>query len=55
MARSKSILLFGEGKTDAVFLAHLRDLYRIPGKANLVIARQQALRRPCSQGIRRTR
>jgi hypothetical protein len=27
------MLLFGEGKTEAVFLAHLRDLYRVPGTA----------------------
>jgi hypothetical protein len=27
MARQKSILLFGEGKTEAVFLNHLRSLY----------------------------
>jgi len=27
----RSILLFGEGKTEAVFLSHLRDLYRVPG------------------------
>ena len=27
------MLLFGEGKTEAVFLAHLRDHYRIPGMA----------------------
>ncbi|MCX6865154.1 MAG: hypothetical protein NTV46_02855 [Verrucomicrobia bacterium] len=33
MARTQSILLFGEGKTDAVFLSHLRDLYRVPGTA----------------------
>lgn len=31
MARPKSILLFGEGKTEAVFLAHLCQLYRSPG------------------------
>ena len=30
MARPKSILLFGEGKTDAVFLAHLCHIYRSP-------------------------
>ena len=33
MSRAHSILLFGEGKTDAVFLAHLRDLYKAPGTA----------------------
>ncbi len=33
MSRSSSILLFGEGKADAVFLAHLRDLYKAPGTA----------------------
>lgn len=27
MARQESILLFGEGKTEAVFLNHLRTLY----------------------------
>jgi len=27
VARTKSILLFGEGKSEAVFLAHLRQLY----------------------------
>jgi len=31
VARSKSILLFGEGKTEAVFLAYLCQLYRSPG------------------------
>jgi len=30
VARPKSILLFGEGKTDAVFLAHLCHIYRSP-------------------------
>lgn len=30
MSEHKSILLFGEGKTEAVFLAHLRDLFRSP-------------------------
>lgn len=30
MPRTKSILLFGEGKTEGVFLSHLRDLYRSP-------------------------
>ena len=36
MPRTKSILLFGEGKTEAVFLAHLRDLYRVPEAATKV-------------------
>jgi predicted alpha/beta-hydrolase family hydrolase len=30
VARPKSIPLFGEGKTDAVFLAHLCHIYRSP-------------------------
>ena len=33
MARTKSILLFGEGKTEAFFLSHLRNLYGVPGTA----------------------
>ncbi len=33
MARTKSILLFGEGKTEAFFLSHLRQLYGAPDAA----------------------
>ncbi len=33
MARTKSILLFGEGKTEALFLSHLRNLYGVPSTA----------------------
>lgn len=29
MKPTRSILLFGEGKTEACFLSHLRDLYRV--------------------------
>ena len=37
MARQESILLFGEGKTEAVFLSHLRTVYagRIQARVNL--------------------
>lgn len=37
MARQKSILLFGEGKTEAVFLNHLRSLYAEPGRARVLV------------------
>jgi hypothetical protein len=33
VARTKSILLFGEGKTEAFFLSHLRHLYAGPTTA----------------------
>lgn len=33
MAKAKSILLFGEGKTEAFFLSHLRQIYGTPGTA----------------------
>ncbi|MEI6673715.1 MAG: hypothetical protein WCO57_00910 [Verrucomicrobiota bacterium] len=33
MARTKSILLFGEGKSEAIFLVHLRRLYGGPNTA----------------------
>lgn len=33
MAKTKSILLFGEGKTEAFFLSHLRQLYGGPNTA----------------------
>ena len=37
MARQQSILLFGEGKTEAVFLNHLRSLYTQPGSARILV------------------
>jgi hypothetical protein len=37
MARQKSILLYGEGKTEAVFLNHLRSLYAEPGRARVLV------------------
>lgn len=37
MARQKSIVLFSEGKTDAVFLRHLTTLYSDPGKTRVLV------------------
>jgi hypothetical protein len=37
MARKKSILLFGEGKTEAVFLSHLRSLYAPEIRARVLV------------------
>lgn len=37
MARQKSILLFGEGKTEAVFLNHLKSLYAQSGGARILV------------------
>lgn len=37
MARRQSILLFGEGKTEAVFLSHLRSLYAPEIRARVLV------------------
>lgn len=37
MARQKSIVLFGEGKTDAVFLGHLRSMYAEPSRMRVLV------------------
>lgn len=37
MARQKSILLFGEGKTEAVFLKHLHSLYAPEIRARVLV------------------